>query len=631
MMSSIDYRGPDDSGEYLSDDVQLGVVRLSIVDPKEGSQPVRGCNGALVSIYNGELYNHFSLRQRLVRDGHRMASSSDSELLPHLYEEYGSDLFERLRGMFAIALWDESERRLVLGRDRLGIKPLFYAETNDYLVFASEIKAIIRSGLVEPRIDNESLDDLFSLSYPCPPRTMFSGIRELRPGHLLRARSGVRDVGLKSYWAVNVPLEGDHRRISRADAEEELRSLLRLKVYEHMVSDVPVGAYLSGGLDSASIAALMKDVSGDPPSTFSISFASAEFDESEYAKIMASFLGAENRTIEFDSDAADGFERMIWHTELPLQFPLALPLMGLAREARSAGFPVILTGEGADEIFGGYDCFRADKMRRMLDRPGLRFLRPQVYKQLYKWHQMPDGTVNMMLENHRSASDVSRKYGGIVPPWYDIWTTVGVERQALLSGPEGREVRPVGEPPSGFEALIPADLDRLHPLDAGIALEQATRLPSWILLIGDRASMSEGVEARVPFLDHEIVEFVASLPPALKMRGFQEKSALRGAMAPLLPGIIRERQKRPFFTPIKDWFFAESSPEIFRELMSPSALKEAGMFESSTVMRFLRELEVVPKQHLLRSRLEWTLLLVLGSQILHHQFVKNRCGASPSE
>lgn len=629
MMASIEYRGPSDSGEFLSGDVQLGVVRLAIVDPKNGSQPVFGCERGPVGVYNGEIYNHYPLRKGLGGRGHRLASQADTEVLPHLYEDYGGDFVNHLRGMFALAIWDQSERRVLLARDRMGIKPLFYAKTDDYLLFASEVKAIVSSGLIRPEIDRDSLDDLFSLSYPFPPRTMLAGVRELLPAHVMEIRAGRRECTTRKYWALEVPPKGEHRRISRSAAAEELRSLLKAKVYEHMSADVPVAAYLSGGLDSSSIAALMKDVTGDPPATFSISFSSPEFDESKFAAAMADRLGSPTRFVQCESEAAADFEKMIWHTELPLQFPLALPLMRLAGQARQDGFPVVLTGEGADEIFGGYDCFRADKMRRMLDRPGLRFLRPQVYKQLYKWHQLPEGTVKMMLENHQQADAITRNFGGVLPPWYDIWTTVGIERERLLCGVDGRRVRPVEEPPLGFDERLPSDLDRLHPLDAGIALEQATRLPSWILLIGDRASMSQGVEARVPFLDHEVVEFVASLPPSLKMSGFQEKSALRNAMRPLLPVEIARRQKRPFFTPIREWFFSDDSPDLFRDLLSAETLDQYGLFDPGTVARFLRELRLVPRNHLLRSRLEWTLILVLGTQLFYRQFVRDVCMKPP--
>lgn len=629
MMSAIDYRGPDDSGEFRSDDVHLGVVRLAIVDPKEGNQPVTNCNDDVVAVYNGETYNHHALRRNLVRNGHSMSSQCDSETIPHLYEEHGVDLVEKLRGMFAFALWDASEKRLLLARDRMGIKPLYYAVCGDHLVFASEIKAILLSGLVEPEIDTDSVDDVFSMSYPCAPRTMFRGVYELLPAHVLTVGAGRRDIATKRYWRSPVPHAGEHAKLSKNEAAEELRSMLRLRVYEHTMADVPVAAYLSGGLDSSAICSLIKDVSGDAPTTFSVAFDSPEHDEYAAAKEMANYLGSENHVLRCDQSMAGDLERMVWHTEMPLQFPLALPMMRLSELARSQRYPVVLSGEGADEIMGGYDCFRGDKMRRIFDRPGLRFLRPALYKQLYKWLEMPKGTVDVMLANQLKTAQTEKQWGGIVPPWYDVWTTIGIDRQQLL-GSSGRKVRPADEAPEGFANLLPDDLSKLHPLDAAISLEQATRLPSWILLIADRAAMANSVETRVPLLDHEIVEFVASLPPSMKMQGLQEKAILRKATTRMMPPSLNSRRKRPFYTPIHEWFFSKSAPEFVRDALSPEAIRDAGLFDSNLVAKYQRDLQVADPKSLMKNRLEWTLILILQTQILHKQFVKERCLSAPA-
>lgn len=628
MMSSVDHRGPDDGGEYLGKWVQFGVVRLAVIDVKSGQQPVEGCRRPIHAVYNGEIYNHHSLQQRLRHDGHSIPSSCDSEIIPHLYEEYGSSFVEMIRGMFAFALWDDAERRLLLVRDRLGIKPLFVAETPDFLIFASEVKALIASGLVEPEIDLDSLDDLFSLSYPCPPRTMFKGIRELPPAHVLEATAATGKAVIRRYWQCQFVPAGEHRRISSRQASDELLSLLKLRVYDHLISDVPVGTYLSGGLDSSVISSLYREVTGDAPTSFSISFDIARYDELDSAREVSAYLGSTNHAIHCGSAMGEELERMIWHTEMPLQFPLAIPLMNLASSARSHGFPVVLTGEGADEIFGGYDCFRAEKMRRVFDRPGLRAAREKVYKKLYKWHDLPEGTVQKMLDNHERVTQVRDAFKGIYPPWYDMWTTIGIDREKLL-GVDARIARPVWEPPAGFENLIPNDIDLLDPHDAGIALEMATRLPAWILLIGDRASMAHGVEARVPFLDHELVEYVASLHPSLKLKGFREKAILRRAANGILPERIAGRPKQPFFTPIKEWFFRDENSALIEKYLSKDALTTAGLFDPDLVSSYRVALRTTPDHVLLRHQLEWTLILVLGTQILHRQFVQERCDVGP--
>ncbi len=625
MLGSISYRGPDESGELLTEDVQLGAVRLSIIDLKGGHQPVYANDPRIAAVYNGELYNHHELRARLRASGHVFRDLCDSAIVPHLYEQLGEGALAAMRGMFAFALWDGRTRELLLARDRLGIKPLYYAETEDYLIFASEIKAIFASGLVPRAIDRDSLDDLFSLSYPCPPRTMFAGVRELRPAHVLRVAPGAPLPEPRRYWRLRFPEAGAHRKLRFRDAAAELRELLLRRTYDHLQADVRVATYLSGGVDSSLISALVRQVTGDPPTTFSIGFTSAEHDERSFAADMVRALGAPNHLLVCDRDVVAQYPDVVWHTELPLQFPLALPLSMLAAAARNEGFRVVLTGEGADELLGGYDCFRADKMRRVFDRPGLRGLRANLYQRLYAWHGLPEGTVQMMLANQRRPGvETARAFGGVYPPWLDMWTTFshGLERERLLS-PDGRRARPVLEAPAGFDALVPDDVEHLHPLDASLALEVESRLPSWILLIGDRASMSASVEARVPFLDHEVAELMASMPPEYKMRGFVEKAVLREAARGLVPDALRNRTKRPFYTPLKRWFFAEGAPDYVEELLGERALAAAGLFAPDVVKQLREDLALAPDHTLRRVQLEWTLVLVLGAQLLHQQFIRS--------
>lgn len=621
MAAAIGHRGPDETTEFVSPDVMLAVARLAIVDRDYGSQPVRGCHPSIVGVFNGEIYNHDELRIGLIARGHAIAGECDTSTIPHLYEEHGEELVKRLTGMFALAIWDGRQRSLLLARDRLGIKPLYVAETRDYVIFASEIKAILASRLLPIELDRESLDDVFSLSYPCPPRTMFRGVVELRPAHTLRVDVG-RPVGPpQRYWRAPFLPVGEHRIVRPADAEAELRDLLLQRVEVHARSDTPVATFLSGGLDSSAIAALYREVTGEAPQTFSIGFTSPEHDEREYAARVAASLGSPGHVVTCDPSTALHYPDVVWHCELPLQFPLALPLSLLSAAARKEGYKVVLTGEGADELIGGYDCFRADKMRRLLDRPGLRALRAPFYRQLYRWLGTPDGLVDHFLRTQkRPAAEIEAAFGGIYPPWYDVWMALGPERDQLLRA-DGRIPRPISEAPSGFGALVPENASALHPLDAGLALEVESRLPSWILLMGDRASMANGVEARVPLLDHELVEWLARLHPKHKLSGFTEKSVLRGAMRGLLPESIRTRRKRPFYTPIKSWFFGRHRPEYVDELLSERSLRESGLFDPGTVIGLRSALEHAPDGHIVRLQLEWLLILVLGTQLMHRLFV----------
>jgi asparagine synthase (glutamine-hydrolysing) len=620
MAGAIAHRGPDDHGFHVDDDVALGAVRLSIVDLRGGRQPVVGCDPRIVCVYNGEIYNHGELRAGLVADGHRIGDACDTTLLPHLYEAHGADLVTRMRGMFAFALWDGIARRLVLGRDRLGIKPLYYARTRDYLIVASEAKAILASGLVEARIDRDALDDLFSLGYPCPPRTMFEGIVELRPAHVIEARAREGMGVPRRYWRAPFPPRGEHRRGRDADHARALRDALAGAVRSHVVADVPVSAALSGGLDSSSIAALAREASGAPPATFSIGFDDPAFDESNYARAMARHLGRASHEIRMGGDAAELLPEMIWNLELPLMVPGAIGGLLLSRAEREHGFLVTLTGDGADEVLGGYDVFRAGKVRRGLDRPLLRSMQGSIYRLAERFTKQPAGLADAMERAARDPADVMREHGGIYPPWYDVWQLLDVERSALLS-PDGRSVRPSREAPAGFKALVRDDVAAMDPLDAELALEIETRLPSWILVISDRSAMANGVEARVPFLDHEVVELIASLPPESKMSGFTEKAVLRAAMADLLPKEIRARTKQPFMTPIRPWFFGEASPRFVNEALSARALEEAGLFTPAVVAHLRTELERAPANHITRVRLELVMMLVLGTQLLQRMFV----------
>jgi asparagine synthase (glutamine-hydrolysing) len=622
MAAALGHRGPDQRGEFRDDDVHLVALRLAIQDLAHGDQPALTRNGRCVAVYNGELYNFRALARELETRGCELGSSGDTIVIPYLYEWLGDELVQRLRGMYAFAVWDRKERRLLLCRDRIGIKPLFLARTGDYLLFASEIKALFASGLIQPQIDRDSLDDLFSMSYPCPPRTMFVGVEELRPAHRMGVRAGRSPEAPQRYWRAPFVPRGEHARISRADAEAELHARLRAKVEDHLQADVPVATFLSGGLDSSVITALTAEVRGEPPETFSIGFTSAEHDERDHAETVAQALGARHHVVECGPETAESYPEVIYHTELPLQYPLALPLMRLSALVRERGFPVVLTGEGADEQLAGYDCYRTERLRRVLDRPGLRWLKPAVYRQLYHWLGSPEGIDEFFVDAQRRPSrEIEAAFGGVRPAWFDIWTALDLDRTPLLS-PDGRRVRPIAEPPEGFAALVQPNVGDFHPVDAALSLELETRLPAWILLIGDRASMARSVEARVPFLDHELVEWLARLHPDHKLRGLTEKAVLRGAARGLLPEVIRTRPKKPFYTPITEWFFAKERPEYVDVLLGERSLREAGLFSPQIVARLRKELETAPHSYLLRMRLEWILVLVLGTQILHERFVR---------
>lgn len=621
MLAAIAHRGPDGSGFVTLDGrVMLGAVRLAVIDPHGGRQPVQGCASARVTcVYNGELYDAAEHRRALARE-HAIADACDTTLLPHLYEEHRDAMVERMRGMFAFALWDGGRRRLLLARDRLGIKPLFYALTPDYLVASSEVKGIFASGLVAPQIDRDALDDLFSLSYPCPPRTMFRGVVELRPGHRMTVEEGRGPGAPERWWRAPFRPRGEHLRGSVSSVEHALREQLRDAVHTHLVADVPVAARVSGGIDSSAIAALAARDTGGALTTFSIVFDEPQYDERVHARAVASHLGAQSREVLADASAAERLPDMVRALEMPQPIPVAIGGLLLAERERAEGVPVVLTGEGADEIFGGYDVFRASRARRLLARRWARPFRRLVYRAVERATRQPRGLADFLVAGAPRDDVVTRAFRGLRPPWLDVWRMLDVEREALLGG-GGRRVRPIEEPPDGFSALIRDDAAALDPLDAELALELETRLPSWILVIGDRTAMAHGVEMRVPFLDHRVVELVASIPPGMKMRGMREKAVLRGAVKDLLPGPIVRRRKQPFMTPVRPWFFSAKAPAFVEECLSGRALSDAGLFAPEAVARLRSALDRSVPGSLEGIRLELVMMLVLGTQLLHRLFV----------
>lgn len=620
-LDAIAHRGPDGRGEHREAEVALGAVRLAIVDVAGGQQPALGCAGAgVVCVYNGELYNHRELRAALVSSGHHVADACDTSLLPHLYEEHGAAMVERMRGMFAFAVWDAGRKRLLLARDRLGIKPLFYSVTREHIVIASEAKAIFATGLVAQRIDREALDDLFSLGYPMSPRTMFADVREVPPAHTITIDVGSgRFHAAQRYWRAPIPPRGEHRRGSLRTLAGEFREVLSEAVQRHAVADVPVASSLSGGIDSSLVAALAARLSKAPSSTYSLVFPDdAKFDERDHIGAVVDMIGARAHYVDAVRSSASLFPEMIEKLELPLLMPGAAVGLLLAEAARAGGVKVALTGDGADELLGGYDVFRASKARRALSWAGP--LGGLLLRAAVAVSGQPKGLAEVVQTARARASDSARAFG-VEPPWLDQFHLLDLERSALL-GTGGRRVRPCDEAPAGWPRRD--DLHRLDPLDAQIAIELETRLPSWILVISDRMMMARGVEARVPFLDDVVVEHALSLPPAAKMRVLREKAVLREAARGLVPERIVNRHKQPFMVPIAPWFFEEGAPDFVDDALGKRALDDAGLFDAGAVARLRAGLARAPRNHIARFRHELVLIMVLGTQLL----ARGRAGPS---
>jgi asparagine synthase (glutamine-hydrolysing) len=582
MVGTLRHRGPDAAGVYLDQSVGLGHARLSIVDLSGGLQPLTNEDGTIWLICNGEVFNFVELTAELESRGHRFRTASDSETIVHLYEELGLDCVHALNGQFAFALWDTVRQRLVLGRDRMGIRPLFYTNVGSTLVFGSEIKALLAHPAVPRELDPVGLGQVFRTWSPLPPRTMFKGVSSLRPGHLLVVnRDGRR---IQRYWQPR--FDCDRAPVKDAqEAAEQLRDLLTDATRIRLRADVPVAAYVSGGLDSSATAALARRELGASLETFAVAFDEGEFDERAHQERVARSLGTRHHTITCQAeDIARVFPDVVWHAETPLLRTAPAPLYLLAGLTSAHGLKVVLTGEGADEVLLGYDIFKETKVRAFwADQPGSR-LRPALLKRLY----------THIPELSRPSSSYLQAFFGAgldqarAPGFSHLLRWQNTSR---LHGYFTDEVR------AAIEAAGDTELDALLESQASIAdpvaraqqLEMATFLDPYLLASqGDRMTMAHGVEGRFPFLDYRLVEFCNALPAHLKMPGLHEKVLLKRATADLVPPEVLARPKQPFRAPIRAAFAGPHSPDYVREVLDPRRLAADGIFKSDKVSWLLR-------------------------------------------
>ncbi|TMA59573.1 MAG: asparagine synthase (glutamine-hydrolyzing) [Deltaproteobacteria bacterium] len=568
MCDVMTHRGPDDFGEFTEAEVGLGMRRLSIVDVSGGHQPIGNEDGSVQVVCNGEIYNSPALRSGLLARGHRFRTSSDVEVIAHLYEEAGTAALERLDGMFAFALWDRRAHRLVLGRDRVGIKPLYVAENGERLLFGSEAKCLLAAG-VDPALDLQALHDYLTLGYVPGPASIFAGVRQLAPGHLLIAEPGGR-VRTERYWDLR-----DHvgRGAPRPDAEwqAELLATLRAAVESHLMSDVPLGVFLSGGLDSGTIVALMHELGVHPIRTFTIGFEEKSF--SETAKLVR----------HFDEPFADSSAIPVWHVS----------------ELARRHVKVVLSGEGGDEMFAGYETYRARRLASLYARLP-RVIGGRVLPELVRRLPVSHARVSFDYKAKRFVA------GAYLPPaaghlW---WKTVLAEdvKAALYANGTAAEVDPTVRL---FEDLYAEsdgeELERLQYVDARLFL------PADILVKVDRMSMAHSLEARVPFLDRAVVELARRLPARLRLRGLTTKYALRRAMAGRLPAAVVDGRKRGFNVPIPAWLTGELR-DFTHDLLAPTRLRRQGLFDPAAVGRLVAEHMTRRVDH---SRAIWALLVLV--------------------
>ena len=596
MCEAFRHRGPDEDGFYQGTGVGLAMRRLAIIDLKSGQQPMHNAARTAWIVFNGEIYNYKEVRAELVRRGHTFQTDCDTEVVVHAYDEYGADCPKYLRGMFAFAIWDERREELFLARDRVGKKPLLYAHVGDELIFGSEFSALLLHPRVSREIDREAIHHYLTFMCVPAPLTAYRDIRKLEPGHSLRyTRDG--EIKLERYWQ---PDFSKKVRLSEEEAGERAIELLREAVRVRLMSEVPLGAFLSGGVDSSAVVALMSEVSSTPVKTFSIGFEEQDFSELHHARRVAEHVGAEHHEFIVRPDAMEVLPLLVEHYGEPYADSSAIPTYYVARETRRH-VTVALNGDGGDECFAGYERYAAMKIAGKY-RGVPNFLREGLIKNAVALYPTS-------MTRRSRARDLKRFLDAASLPTverYLRWVSV-LDTQAkdeLYTADFRSEMR--GYDPAAFLAPWFAQANGAGVVDASLLADTMTYLPNDLLVKVDIASMAVSLEARSPFLDHHVIEFAASLPENLKLRGLTTKYLLKRVLAKLLPAENLSRRKMGFGVPVGHWLRGEMQPFLRQTLLAEKALGR-GFFQPAAVTRMV-ELHTRGERDYAQQL--WTLLML---------------------
>lgn len=613
MIAQLTHRGPDGCGYHTDAHVGLAHARLSIIDLAGGGQPIHNEDKTVWVVFNGEIFNYIELRRDLVHMGHRFYTESDTEVLVHLYEEYGDDFVQYLNGQFAIALWDAPKRRLLLVRDRAGILPLFYAQQKHQLLFGSEIKALLPAFGAAPRLSLPALDQVMTFWSCVGEDTAFEGVRQVRPGELVAVEQG--RVTNRAYWTWDYPDQGDYRNQPTEVLAEELHDLLVDATRIRLRADVPVGAYLSGGLDSSAVVALIDRYGEVALRTFSLSFSDHALDESQFQRNLVAHINTEHTEIRCsERDVAERFPSAVWMAETPVLRTAPVPMAVLSGAVRAAGYKVVLTGEGADEVLGGYDIFKEAKIRAFWARARGSRIRPLLLKRLYPYLELSRHQGQIYLQNFfgLGLEEPDAMHFSHIPRWV---TTAKCKE--FFSG----DVRAAltGDAVKALIASLPTDMPRWHPFHRAQYLEARTLLPGYLLSSqGDRMLMTNSVEGRFPYLDHRVIEFARQLSPRAKMRVLREKYLLKRAMQCHLPPEILQRHKQPYRAPDVA-AFATEMPEYARDMLSAETIRRYGYFDERKVQQLLQKIH---RTRTLGAKDNMAFVGILSTQLWHRFFVE---------
>lgn len=628
MAGAIVHRGPDEDGFLVRPGLALASRRLSIVGLADGRQPIGNEDQSVQVVFNGELFDYVERRAELQARGHRFVTHCDTEIIPHLWEENREAMFEKLRGQFAIALWDAPREQLTLVRDRFGISPLYWTRQGDWLLFASEIKALLASGMVEAKADRRGIDHIFTFTAMPGPITCFEGVQLLRPGHFLQITPG-RENGTapmldeRAYWEMDFPDAGDEED-SRDPRRlvDEFEQILLKAVEKRLRADVPVGAYLSGGLDSSMIVAMACKLKGPAINTYTIRVDDPSLDELDAATLSARHIGAKPPIVqEFRaSDTLETYPELIQAAESPVIDTSCAALLKLARRVHGCGQKVVLTGEGADEWLAGYPWYKAAKLLGYLDViPGLRLsdLALRAFLKVSGIPQYPSGF------RHKVEASV-----GGPNAWVEAYGMLGLSK-LLFYSPAMREVLEQNQP----WATLGLNLERAKrwaPLNRGLWVGARVTLAGMLLQAkGDRVAMNSSVEVRYPFLDEDVFAFTARLHPRWKLRGFHDKYLLRLVAERWLPKKIARRSKVIFRAPL-DSFHMDPEPEFVGQLLSDESLRRTGYFDVTAVHHWRKAFRLMRAGSLPRLSVEMGLAAVVATQLWHHTYIDGSLADLPT-
>jgi asparagine synthase (glutamine-hydrolysing) len=614
MLTRIKHRGPDESGIYVSDAIGLGSVRLSIIDLSTGTMPLANADESLWIVFNGEIFNFIELKEELLAKHHTFKTNSDTEVIVHLYEEYGSDFLNKLNGQFAIAIWDKNKQELFLARDRVGIRPLFYTTIGDTFVFASEIKSFLEFPEFEAKISEKSLSEFFTFWTSLSSNTAFEGVFELPPGSYMTINTKSKTI--KNYWELPITKPNKYEFNIAEEAAKEFEIIFTDAVKLRLRADVQVAAYLSGGIDSSITTSFIKKTTPDSLRTFSIGFTEKDFDESSYQNKARDYFNTQHSSVTCSpKDISNNFKDVVWHSEAPLLRTAPTPMSILAKSVRNHNIKVVITGEGADELFGGYNIFKETKIKHFWAKDSKSKYRPLLLKKLYPYiPQINKANSNLlkMFFGYKLNETSSPIYSHLLR-WHNTSRINNYLSKAYKEKIKNYDSVSIMEEQlkdklEGFDYLTKAQYIELNFFMSKYLLSSQ----------GDRMAMANSVEGRYPFLDHRVIEFCMKLNPDLKLHGLNEKYLLKKMMKGRLPESILNRSKQAYRAPIRSAFFSEEMPAYLKDMLSEEKITDFGIFNPEFVNQLKTKMELNKQVSEIDNM---AITAILSTQILYDLFV----------